>query len=62
VDPSDSEGNAITTSTGWTTNTNPAAISAAAQQTAAFAPPNPSAESALLLTLPPGRRQSIVNS
>jgi hypothetical protein len=49
-----SAGTVVATNTGWTTNTNPSGISEAAQQVGAFALPNPSADSALLLTLPPG--------
>jgi large repetitive protein len=49
-----SAGTVIATNTGWTTNTTPSSISAAAQLVGAFALPNPSADSALLLTLPPG--------
>jgi hypothetical protein len=47
-------GAVIATNTGWTTNTNPTSISAAAQQVGAFELPNPSPDSALLLTLQPG--------
>jgi hypothetical protein len=50
----DSSGGVIATNTGWGTNTSPAAISAAAQEVGAFALPASSADSALLLTLPPG--------
>jgi hypothetical protein len=49
-----SAGAVIATNTGWTSNANPSSISAAAQQVGAFALPNPSADSALLLTLQPG--------
>lgn len=49
-----SSGTVIATNTGWTTNTNPSAISTAALGVGAFALPNPSKDSALLLTLPPG--------
>jgi hypothetical protein len=49
-----SAGTAVATNTGWTTNVSPLSISAAAQQVGAFALPNPSADSALLLTLQPG--------
>jgi hypothetical protein len=50
----DGKGNVIATNTGWTTNPSPTAISNAAQIVGAFALPNPSADSALLLTLQPG--------
>jgi hypothetical protein len=50
----DSTGKVVATNTGWTTNTNPASISTAALEVGAFALPNPSADSALLLTLQPG--------
>jgi hypothetical protein len=47
-------GTAVATNAGWGTNSNPAAISAAALEVGAFALPSSSADSALLLTLPPG--------
>jgi hypothetical protein len=49
-----SNGTAIATNTGWTTNANPTTISTAALETGAFALPNPSKDSALLLMLQPG--------
>jgi len=49
-----SSGTAIASNTGWTTNANPGGIATAALQTGAFALPNPSLDSALLLTLQPG--------
>jgi len=49
-----SSGTVVATNTGWTTNTNPAALATAAVETGAFALPNPSKDSALLLTLQPG--------
>jgi hypothetical protein len=49
-----SAGAVVATNTGWTTNTNPGALSTAALEVGAFALPSPSADSALLLTLMPG--------
>jgi hypothetical protein len=49
-----SSGTVVATNTGWTTNTTPSAISTAALEVGAFALPNPSLDSALLLTLQPG--------
>lgn len=49
-----SSGAVVSTNAGWTANSNPSTISAAAQQVGAFALPNPSADAALLLTLQPG--------
>jgi hypothetical protein len=50
----DSTGAVVATNTGWSTNANPAALSTAALEVGAFALPASSADSALLLTLPPG--------
>jgi hypothetical protein len=47
-------GTVVSTNTGWTTNANPGAIATAALEAGAFALPNPSLDSALLLTLQPG--------
>jgi len=58
----DSKGDVVAANTSWTTNTNPSAISLAAQQTGAFALPNPSADSALLLTLQPGAYTAQITS
>ncbi len=58
----DSKGNVIATNTGWTTNTSSSAIATAAQQTGAFALPNPSTDSALLLTLQPGAYTAQITS
>jgi hypothetical protein len=58
----DSKGNVIATNTGWTTNSSPTTISNAAQNVGAFALPNPSADSALLLTLQPGAYTAQVTS
>jgi hypothetical protein len=58
----DSMGNVVATNTGWTSNTNPSTISSAARQTGAFALPNPSADSALLLTLQPGAYTAQITS
>jgi hypothetical protein len=57
-----SSGAVIATNTGWMTNTNPTAISAAAIGAGAFALPNLSKDSALLLTLPPGAYTEQVTS
>jgi photosystem II stability/assembly factor-like uncharacterized protein len=57
-----SSGTVIATNTGWTTNTNPSTISTAAQQVGAFALPNPSVDSALLLTLQPGAYTAQITS
>ncbi|HMD60159.1 MAG TPA: hypothetical protein VKG78_01940, partial [Opitutaceae bacterium] len=46
--------NVIATNTGWATNANPTTLSTAALEVGAFALPNPSPDSALLLTLQPG--------
>jgi hypothetical protein len=50
----DSTGAVVAANTGWSTNANPAALSTAALEVGAFALPASSADSALLLTLPPG--------
>jgi hypothetical protein len=50
----DNTGAAVATNTGWGTNTNPGVLSTAALEVGAFALPSSSADSALLLTLPPG--------
>ncbi len=55
-------GAVIATNTGWTTNTNPGTLSTAALEVGAFALPNPSPDSALLLTLPPGAYTAQVTS
>ena len=52
----------IATNTGWTTNTNPTTISTAALEVGAFALPNPSPDSALLLTLQPGAYTAQITS
>jgi hypothetical protein len=57
-----SAGTAVATNTGWTTNTNPTTISTVALQVGAFALPNPSLDSALLLTLPPGAYTAQITS
>jgi hypothetical protein len=57
-----SSGTAIATNTGWSTNTNPASISTAALEVGAFALPNLSPESALLLTLQPGAYTAQITS
>lgn len=58
----DNTGTAIATNTGWATNTNPATISTAALEVGAFALPNPSPDSALLLTLQPGAYTAQITS
>jgi hypothetical protein len=58
----DSKGNVIATNTGWTTNSTPGTISTAALEVGAFALPNPSADSALQLTLPPGAYTAQITS
>ena len=58
----DSKGNVIASNSGWTTNSSPTVISAAAQNSGAFALPNGSADSALLLTLQPGAYTAQVTS
>jgi hypothetical protein len=50
----DSKGTVIATNTGWTTNGSPNGITAAALEVGAFALPDSSSDSALLLTLQPG--------
>jgi hypothetical protein len=57
-----SNGTAIATNSGWTTNSSPTSISAAALQVGAFAFPNPSLDSALLLTLQPGAYTAQITS
>jgi hypothetical protein len=57
-----SSGTVIATNTGWTTNTNPGTISTAAIKVGAFALPNPSPDSALLLTLQPGAYTAQITS
>jgi hypothetical protein len=52
----------VATNTGWATNPNPTSISTAALTVGAFALPNPSADSALLLTLPPGAYTAVITS
>ena len=58
----DNNGAVIATNTGWATNSIPSSISAAAQQVGAFALPNPSLDSALLLTLQPGAYTAQITS
>ena len=57
-----SSGTVIATNAGWTTNTSPTAISIAALEAGAFALPNLSPDSALLLTLPPGAYTAQITS
>lgn len=49
-----SSDNAIATNTGWGTGTNPSQITSVGASVGAFALPSGSADSALVLTLPPG--------
>jgi hypothetical protein len=55
-------GAVIATNAGWTANTNPTTISAAALEVGAFALPNSSLDSALLLTLQPGAYTAQITS
>jgi hypothetical protein len=55
-------GTVIATNAGWTTNTNHASISTAALEVGAFALPNLSPDSALLLTLQPGAYTAQITS
>jgi hypothetical protein len=55
-------GTVIATNAGWASNTNPASISTAALEVGAFALPNLSPDSALLLTLQPGAYTAQVTS
>jgi hypothetical protein len=57
-----SSGAVIATNSGWATNSNPATISTAANQVGAFALPNSSPDSALLLTLLPGAYTAQITS
>lgn len=55
-------GTVIATNAGWATNTNPTFISTAALEVGAFALPNLSPDSALLLTLQPGAYTAQITS
>jgi len=57
-----SSGTVIATNVGWTTNTSSASISTAALDVGAFALPNLSPDSALLLTLQPGAYTAQITS
>jgi sugar lactone lactonase YvrE len=57
----DASGNTIATNTGWSTNSNAAAIATTAAAVGAFALPSGSADCALLLTLQPGSYTAIVS-
>jgi hypothetical protein len=57
----DAGGNTVATNTGWSTNANAAAIASEAASVGAFALAAGSADSALLLTLPPGPYTAIVS-
>jgi hypothetical protein len=52
----------VATNTGWATNTNSATITTAALEVGAFPVPNPSPDSALLLTLQPGAYTVVITS
>ncbi len=56
------EQRSIARNTGWSTNTNPAAVATAAQQVGAFALTATSADSALLATLPPGNYTAVISA
>lgn len=58
----DSAGTVIATNTGWATNSSPTTLSTAALEVGAFALPNPSPDSALLLTLQPGAYTAQITS
>jgi hypothetical protein len=58
----DGKGNVVATNSGWTTNASPSAISTAALEVGAFAFPNPSLDSAVLLTLTPGAYTAQITS
>jgi len=57
----DASGNTVATNSGWSANSNAAAIAAAATSAETFALPSGSADSALLLTLVPGTYTAIVS-
>ncbi|HXQ81467.1 MAG TPA: hypothetical protein VN775_09150 [Opitutaceae bacterium] len=57
-----SSGTVIATNTGWATNANPKTISTSALEVGAFALPNLSPDSALLLTLQPGAYTAQITS
>jgi hypothetical protein len=58
----DSNKNVVGTNTGWTVNSNTASIAAAASSVGAFALPNPSKDSALLVQLSPGAYTAVITS
>jgi sugar lactone lactonase YvrE len=57
----DASGNTIASNTGWSTNSNAAAIATTTAAVGAFALPSGSADCALLLTLAPGNYTAIVS-
>jgi hypothetical protein len=57
----DASGNTVGTNTGWSTNSNAAAIAAETTKVGAFALPSGSADCALLVTLAPGAYTAIVS-
>ncbi len=57
----DSSGNSVATNAGWSTNSNAAEIATETAATGAFALPSGSADSVLLLTLPPGAYTAVVS-
>ena len=57
----DSSGNTVASNTGWSTNANPTTIATEMAAVGAFALPSGSADSVLLLTLPPGSYTAVVS-
>lgn len=58
----DSKGNLVASNVSWSTSANAPALAAAAVATGAFALPATSADSALLLSLPPGSYTAVITS
>jgi len=58
----DNKGNVLTADTGWTTNQQPAQVSAAAAAVGAFPLSNPGKDSAVLLVLQPGAYTAVITS
>ncbi len=57
----DSSGNTVASNTGWSTNANVASLASEMTAVGAFALPSASADSVLLLTLPPGAYTAVVS-
>jgi hypothetical protein len=57
----DSSGNTVATNTGWSNNSDAAAISFESEAAGAFSLSSGSADCALLLTLPPGAYTAVVS-